>query len=85
LRSQMRVPCDAYENLWIGANGIVQLCDTAFPLGNLGKNPLKEILYAHAHRRAARDAFLLNCPNCMCNGESRIQKHAASTRLYGSH
>ena len=31
--ADMRVPCDAYQLLWVGADGSVQLCDVAFPLG----------------------------------------------------
>ena len=78
----MCVPCDAYQNLWIGADGTVQLCDTALELGSIKKQRLSEIVFSDAHRRASRDAFLLNCPNCICNPESRIQKHAPSMRKY---
>jgi hypothetical protein len=80
--SQMRVPCDAYRDLWIGADGTVQLCDTALPLGNLHVRPLREIVFGRAHRKAALDAFQLNCPNCMCHVETRIQKHSASMQRY---
>lgn len=83
LRSAMRVPCDAYEHLWIGADGTVQLCDTAFKLGNLNEIPLKEILFSNVHRCAARDAFQLKCPNCMCQIDSRILKDAQSMKRYG--
>ena len=82
--SGMRVPCDAYRLLWIGADGTVQLCDTAFRLGNLHEQPLRDIMFTRQHRQAARDGFLLNCPNCMCKVESRIQKHAPSVRRYGA-
>ena len=78
----MRVPCDAYELLWIGADGSLQLCDSALPLGNVRENRLRELLFTDAHRRAARDGFKLNCPNCTCKVETRIQKDAASQRRY---
>ncbi|HVS17723.1 MAG TPA: radical SAM protein [Planctomycetota bacterium] len=78
----MRVPCDAYELLWIGADGTVQLCDTAFPLGNIHERRLKDILFGPEHQRAARDGFQLKCPNCNCKVDSRIRKHAASWRKY---
>lgn len=78
----MRVPCDAYELLWIGADGTLQLCDTALPLGNVRENRLRELLFTDAHRRAARDGFKLNCPNCTCKVETRIQRDAASQRQY---
>ncbi len=78
----MRVPCNAYELLWIGADGTVQLCDTALPLGNVNRQRLRDILFSREHHRAARDGFQLNCPNCTCLVESRIQKDAASQRRY---
>jgi sulfatase maturation enzyme AslB (radical SAM superfamily) len=83
LQRDMRVPCDAYEMIWIGADGTVQLCDAALKLGNLHERPLREILFGEAHRDAARAAFRLDCPNCMCKVDSRIQKHAPSLRRYG--
>lgn len=78
----MRVPCDAYELLWIGADGTVQLCDTALPLGNINHQRLRDILFSPEHQRAARDGFQLNCPNCTCLAESRIQKDLPSLRRY---
>lgn len=78
----MRVPCDAYELLWIGADGSLQLCDTALPLGNVRTQRLRDILFSEAHTQAARNAFRLNCPNCTCCAETRIAKHGASYRRY---
>src|SRR5437763_1428422 len=49
-KSDMRVPCDAYEMIWIGADGTVQLCDTALPLGNVNETRLSEILFGKEHR-----------------------------------
>lgn len=80
--TQMRVPCDAYNMLWIGADGSVQLCDTALPLGNVNQTRLRDILFGPAHAKAAQDAFKLNCPNCTCMVDTRIQKHAPSLRRY---
>ncbi len=80
----MRVPCDAYGMMWIGADGTVQLCDTAFPLGNVGQTRLRDILFGEAHRKAARDAFQLNCPNCTCLVDSRIQKDRPSYKRYAT-
>ena len=78
----MRVPCDAYELLWIGADGGLQLCDVALPLGNVNTHRLRDLLFTEEHRRAARDGFQLKCPNCTCKAETRIQKDAASMSLY---
>lgn len=81
-RAEMRVPCDAYDLIWIGADGSVQLCDVTFKLGNVREHRLRDILFGPEHKAAARDAFLLKCPNCMCKVETRIQKHAPSMRRY---
>jgi MoaA/NifB/PqqE/SkfB family radical SAM enzyme len=82
--ADMRVPCDAYELLWIGADGTVQLCDAALPLGNIRERRLRDIMFTDTHRKAAQDGFRLNCPNCTCKVQSRIQKHAASMRRYAA-
>jgi cyclic pyranopterin phosphate synthase len=78
----MRIPCDVAKMIWIGADGIVQLCYVTFVLGNLHEKRLKDILYSDAHRCAARDAFQLRCPNCHCERDDRIRKHWASRRRY---
>lgn len=78
----MRVPCDAYNLIWIGADGSVQLCDTALPLGNVNQTRLRDILFGPAHIKAAQDAYKLNCPNCTCLVDTRIQKHMPSVRRY---
>jgi cyclic pyranopterin phosphate synthase len=80
----MRVPCDKYEMLWIGADGSVQLCYVTFPLGNLHQTRLRDILGSPAHADAARRAFRLDCPNCHCGYDSRTQKHRPSRRRYGA-
>ena len=84
LGKDMQVPCDAYQLLWVGADGSLQLCDVAFPLGNVRERRLSEILFNAEHRRASRDAFELNCPNCTCKCDSRIAKHGPSWRRYGN-
>jgi len=79
----MCLPCDAYQMISIGADGTVQLCDVTFKLGNLYEQRLSEILYGKRHYQAARDAFTLNCPNCHCRRETRIQKYAPGLYLTG--
>ena len=79
----MRVPCDMYDFLWIGADGCVQLCYAAFPLGNINEKPLREIAYRAPHIQAAQDAFHLRCPNCHCEREARIRKHLPSRLAFG--
>ena len=79
----MRVPCDRYRLIWIGANGVVQLCYVTFVLGNLHENRLRELLFTQAHRDASRNAFKLNCPNCHCAFDARTRLHAPSRRAYG--
>jgi MoaA/NifB/PqqE/SkfB family radical SAM enzyme len=80
--SQMRVPCDKYQMIWIGADGTVQLCYVTFKLGNLYEHRLSELLYGGEHRQAARDCFALKCPNCHCGADSRVQKHFRSRLTY---
>jgi MoaA/NifB/PqqE/SkfB family radical SAM enzyme len=81
---EMRVPCDAHKLIWVGADGSVQLCYAAFPLGNLHQKRLRDMLFSDAHYRAARGAFALDCPNCHCERETRILKHVQSRRRYQS-
>jgi MoaA/NifB/PqqE/SkfB family radical SAM enzyme len=78
----MRVPCDAKRLIWVGPDGTVQLCYVTFKLGNLHSARLKEILFTEEHNRAARDAFLLNCPNCHCGYGKRTMSHSATRNLY---
>jgi cyclic pyranopterin phosphate synthase len=80
----MRIPCDAHQLVWVGADGTVQLCDVTFKLGNVNDTRLKDLLFNRQHRQACRDAFQLNCPNCTCKVDSRIEKHAPSVRQYGT-
>jgi cyclic pyranopterin phosphate synthase len=80
---EMRVPCDAYQLLWVGADGTVQLCDVTFKLGNLHDTRLKTMLFGSTHRQACRDGFQLKCPNCTCKSDSRILKHRTSIKVYG--
>ncbi len=79
----MRIPCDVYNMVWIGADGSVKLCYVTFDLGNLHEQRLSEMLYSDAHVRASRGAFNLDCPNCHCERDSRIRKDRGSRRLYG--
>jgi sulfatase maturation enzyme AslB (radical SAM superfamily) len=78
----MRVPCDARKLIWVGADGTVQLCYVTFKLGNLHEARLKDMLFTAKHRQACRDAFELNCPNCHCERDDRVQKDRATRNLY---
>jgi cyclic pyranopterin phosphate synthase len=80
----MRIPCDVKNLLWVGADGSVQLCYVTFGLGNIRERRLREMLFTDAHRAAAKDAFHLNCPNCHCERDGRIQKHVASRIRYAA-
>ena len=79
----MRVPCDAHNLIWVGADGTVQLCYVTFHLGNLNRERLRDMLFSPAHQAAARGAFRLSCPNCHCERNTRIQKHLPSRIRYG--
>ena len=82
-KAEMKVPCDNYRLIWIGADGTVQLCYVTFRLGNLHEKRLAELLFTPQHHCAARNAFTLNCPNCHCGFDSRVERHAQSRKLYG--
>ncbi len=84
LGPEMKVPCTAYEMIWVGADGTVQMCYVTFPLGNLHRQRLRELLFTSTHRCAARDAFQLRCPNCHCSSNERVMRHAASRRKYAA-
>lgn len=78
---EMKIPCDAYQMIWVGADGTVQLCYVTFKLGNLHEQRLSHMLFTAAHHAASRDAFHLNCPNCHCHYGARIDKYSASARI----
>lgn len=78
----MKVSCTAYDMIWIGADGTVQLCYVTFKLGNIHQTSFADMLVSDARRRAAQDAFKLNCPNCHCSISERVMRHAPSRRLY---
>jgi cyclic pyranopterin phosphate synthase len=79
----MRVSCDAYNMIWIGADGSVRLCYVTFPLGNVNQSRLRDLLFTSEHKAAAIDAFKLNCPGCHCGRSTRISKHLPSVIRYG--
>ena len=78
----MRVPCDAYDMIWVGADGSVRLCFVTFPLGTLYQQPLRELLFTPAHKAAAVGSVQLACPNCHCGRSTRILKHLPSLLQY---
>jgi molybdenum cofactor biosynthesis enzyme MoaA len=80
----MRVPCDAGRMIWVGADGSVQLCYVTFGLGNLHETRLRDMLFTPPHVQAARDAMAVNCPNCHCRYDRRIDQHGPSARHYGN-
>ena len=70
----MKVPCERYRLLWVGADGTVQLCYVTFKLGDLHEKRLAEMLFTAVHEQAfSRDAFSLKCPNCHCSYHNRIE------------
>jgi molybdenum cofactor biosynthesis enzyme MoaA len=80
----MRIPCDAYRMIWVGADGTVKLCYVTFPLGNLHQSRLRDLMFTSAHKQAARDAYALQCPNCHCEASTRIKKHLPSRLRYAT-
>jgi cyclic pyranopterin phosphate synthase len=82
LGPEMKVPCTAYEMIWVGADGTVQMCYVTFKLGNLHESRLRDLLGTPAHCAAARAAVTLDCPNCHCSSNERVMRHFASRRRY---
>jgi cyclic pyranopterin phosphate synthase len=82
LGPKMKVPCTAYEMIWVGADGTVQLCYVTFKLGNLHEHRLRDLLFTAEHAAAARGAFTLNCPNCHCGAGERVMRDASTRRKY---
>jgi MoaA/NifB/PqqE/SkfB family radical SAM enzyme len=80
----MRVPCTENTLLWVGADGTVQMCYVTFKLGSLHEKRLSEMLYTPEHKKAARDCVSLNCPNCHCSYDYRVNQHLATRRLYAT-
>jgi cyclic pyranopterin phosphate synthase len=80
---KIKAPCDMYKHIWIGADGSVKLCYPAFPLGNINKTRLTEVLYTEKHVRAAQSAFQLKCPQCHCNRITRVQRDFQTRAQYG--
>lgn len=83
LGPDMRVPCDAGNMVWVGADGTVQLCYVTFRLGNVRETRLRDMLFTPTHVQAARDAMAVNCPNCHCRYDRRVDQHGPSARHYG--
>ncbi|MFX0197727.1 MAG: SPASM domain-containing protein, partial [Candidatus Hodarchaeota archaeon] len=79
---EMKIPCTAYQMLWIAPDGSVMLCHVTFKLGNLHYQPLRDILTSKKYFQAARDGFKLKCPNCHCNSNDRIIRHRPSRKKY---
>lgn len=84
LGPDMKVPCDAYNMLWVGADGSVRLCFADFPLGNVNDTPLRNLIGTQAHRKACQDAAQLHCVNCHCGRDRRVLKHIPSLRRYST-
>ncbi len=82
LGPDMKVPCTAYDMMWVGADGSVQMCYVTFPLGNVHETRFKDLLFTQEHRCAARDALALRCPNCHCSSNERVMRHAPTRRRY---
>lgn len=79
---EMRVPCDAHDMIWVGADGTTQMCYVTFTLGNLHQTRLRDMMFTKAHQQAANDAYALRCPGCHCHSGDRIKKHLPSRLTY---
>lgn len=78
----MKVGCERYRLLWVGADGTVQLCYVTFKLGDLSNTRLRDMLFTPEHKQAAKDAFAVNCPNCHCSYHNRIERNIGARLKY---
>lgn len=78
----MKVACNAGEMIWVGPDGTVQMCYVCFPLGNVRERRLRDLLFRDAHKRAARDALAVDCPNCHCSYNERVLRDPRAFRQY---
>ncbi len=81
-RSEMKVPCDRMNMIWVGPNGTVQMCYVTFPMGNLRETRFRDMIRTKQHRDYADDCYDLKCPNCHCGFSSRVDKHRSSRKHY---
>ena len=79
----MRVPCTAYDMIWVGADGTVQMCYVTFLLGNIHETRFRDLVGTPEHKSAARRGFSLDCPNCHCSSNERIMRHRPARKEYG--
>lgn len=78
----MKVPCERYRLLWVGADGTLQLCYVTFRLGNLHEKRLRDLLFSSEHKQAAQDAFSLKCPGCHCSYHNRVERNLGARLQY---
>jgi cyclic pyranopterin phosphate synthase len=81
-KGDMKVPCYMYDDLWVGPNGMVQVCQKSHDLGNINETRLKDILNSDLHKQAAKDCFTLQCSNCHVRFDSRTRNHLSSRAKY---
>ena len=81
-KEAMRIPCHRYQRLWIGANGVIRICQKANDLGNINNSRLTDLIYNETHREEAQNCFELKCSNCHVGYDQRILLHEQSRNKY---
>ncbi len=76
------IPCYRYEDLWIGANGEVRVCQKSAILGNVNETRLSDIMHTKEHTQSARDCFALNCSGCHVDYDNRTTQTPKSRKEY---
>ncbi|MBE9637386.1 hypothetical protein [Salipiger mangrovisoli] len=59
-----------------------QLCFVIARMGNLHERRLTEMLSNGTHKRLARDAVILDCPDCNCGLDTQVNLHRPSRALH---
>lgn len=84
LKEKMQVPCNMYDNVWVGPDGTVQVCQKNVVLGNANSDRLPELLHTVQHVESAQVCFELRCSNCHVNFDSRTCEDPVTSEKYRS-
>ena len=82
-KGEMKIPCYMYDNIWIGPNGVVRVCQKNIDLGNVHNSRFKHIVYTDLHNTSVQNCFELNCTNCHVGWDKRTSQYPASRKKYG--
>ena len=83
-KQNMRVRCNMHDNIWVGPDGTVMVCQKNLVLGNLQETRMRDILYTKEHVDSAQACFNLECSNCHVRFDTRTLEDPAARARYES-